>query len=172
MEDERQKARLGISHHRPGRQGGLALDARADVGRYYRHHAHTRVITIINALEQSPPLALAVTRGSRSESAVALSTLGSHTIVRLNSFMLTFVPIAFGLGFAVFGIGAFIRTGNFQEQFEGKFQSIRAGKIQPEALTADRKYVDHGGKGVWPHVVFSSNRQPKVDIAVTIDFFQ
>jgi hypothetical protein len=116
-------------------------------------------------------LALAVTRGSRSESAVALSTLGSHTIVRLNSFMLTFVPIAFGLGFAVFGIGAFIRTGNFQEQFEGKFQSIRAGKIQPEALTADRKYVDHGGKGVWPHVVFSSNRQPKVNIAVTIDFF-
>jgi len=91
--------------------------------------------------------------------------------MRLNSFIQTFVPVAFGLGFAVFGIVAFIRTGNSQEQFEGRLQSIRAGKIQPEALTVDKKYVDHGGKGVWPHVVFSSNRQPKVDIAVTIDFF-
>jgi hypothetical protein len=31
--------------------------------------------------------------------------------------------------------------------------------------------VDHGGKSDWPHVVFSSNRQPKVSIAVTHDFF-
>jgi len=91
--------------------------------------------------------------------------------MRLNTFMQTFVPVAFGLGFVVFGIVAFIRTGNSQQQFEARLQSIRAGKIQPETLTVDRKYVDHGGKGVWPHVVFSSNRQPKVDIAVTRDFF-
>jgi len=91
--------------------------------------------------------------------------------MRLNAFMQTFVAVAFGLGFVIFGIVAFIRTGNSQQQFEGRLQSIRAGKIQPETLTVDRKYVDHGGKVVWPHVVFSSNRQPKVDIAVTRDFF-
>jgi hypothetical protein len=97
--------------------------------------------------------------------------LGGHTIMRLNTFIQTFVPVAFGLGFFVFGIVAFIRTGNSQQQFEGRLQSIRSGKIQPETLTVVRKYVDHGGKSDWPHVVFSSNRQPKVSIAVTHDFF-
>jgi len=91
--------------------------------------------------------------------------------MRLNAFMQTFVPVAFGLGFVVFGIVAFIRTGNSQQQLEARLQSIRAGKIQPEPLTVSGKYVDHGGKNDWPHVVFSSNRQPKVDIAATVDFF-
>ena len=91
--------------------------------------------------------------------------------MRLNAFIQTFVPVAFGLGFVVFGIVAFIRTGNSQQQFEGRRQSIRAGKIQPETLTAVRKYVDHGGKVDYPHIVFSSDRQPKVDIAATVDFF-
>lgn len=91
--------------------------------------------------------------------------------MRLNAFMQTFVSVAFGLVFVVFGIVAFIHTGNSQQHFESKLQSIRAGKIQPETLTVDRKYVDHGGKSVYPHVVFSSNRQPKVNIAVTKDFF-
>jgi hypothetical protein len=91
--------------------------------------------------------------------------------MRLNACIQTFVPVAFGLGFVVFGVVAFIRTSNSQQQFEDRLQSIRAGKIQPEALTVVRKYVDHGGKSDWPQVVFSSNKQPKVNIAVTRDFF-
>ncbi|MGD0812504.1 MAG: hypothetical protein ABSA83_02775 [Verrucomicrobiota bacterium] len=99
-----------------------------------------------------------------------LWTLGGFTIMRLNAFIQRFVPVAFGLGFVVFGIVAFIRMGNSQQQYEDRLQSILAGKVQPETLTVVRKYVDHG-RGAWPHVVFSSNRQPKVNIAATRDFF-
>jgi len=91
--------------------------------------------------------------------------------MRLNAFTQTFVPVVFGLGFVVFGVVAFIRVGNSQQQLEGKLQSIQAGKIPPETLTVVRKYVDHGGKVNYPHVVFSSNRQPKVTLAVTVDIF-
>jgi hypothetical protein len=90
--------------------------------------------------------------------------------MRFNAFIQTFVPVAFGLGFVVFGMVAFIRMGNSQQQFEGKLQSIQAGRIQPDMLLVITKYVDHG-RGAWPHVVFSSNRQPRVDIAATVDFF-
>lgn len=90
--------------------------------------------------------------------------------MRLNAFIQTFVPVAFGLGFVVFGIVAFICMGNSQQQFEGRLQSIRAGKIQPDTLTVVRKYVDPGRRP-WPNVVFRSNRLPKVTIAVTRDFF-
>jgi hypothetical protein len=100
-----------------------------------------------------------------------LWTLGGYTIMRLNAFSQILVPVVFGLGFVVSGIVAFVHTGNSEEQFEGRLQSIRAGTVQPEPLTVARKYVDHGGKSDWPHVVFSSNRQPKVDIAATVDFF-
>jgi hypothetical protein len=93
-----------------------------------------------------------------------------YTIMRLNAFIQTFVAVAFGLGFVVFGIVAFIRIGNSQQQFEGRLQSIRAGKIQPDTLIVVRKYVDHG-RGASAHVVFSSDRQPKVNIAATRDFF-
>jgi hypothetical protein len=98
-------------------------------------------------------------------------SLGGYTIMRLNTFIQTFVPVAFGLGFVVFGIVAFIRTGNSQQQLEAKLQSIQAGKIHPETLTVVKKYVDHGGKVNYPHVVFSSNRQPKVTLEVTVDIF-
>jgi hypothetical protein len=91
--------------------------------------------------------------------------------MRLNAFIQNFVPVAFGLGFIVFGVVAFIRTGNVQQQFEGKLESIRAGTVQPEMLTVVRKYVDPGKKHTWPHVVFSSNRQSKVNIEATVDFF-
>jgi hypothetical protein len=90
--------------------------------------------------------------------------------MRRNAFIQTFVPIVFGLGFIVFGVVAFIRTGNTQRQYEGKLQSIRAGEVQPEALVAVRKYVNPG-RGGGPHIVFSSDRQPKVDLAVTRDLF-
>ncbi|HXC98480.1 MAG TPA: hypothetical protein VN048_04000 [Verrucomicrobiae bacterium] len=90
--------------------------------------------------------------------------------MRLNAFIQTLVPAAFGLGFIVFGIVAFFRAGNSQQQFESRLQSIRAGKIQPDTLIVVRKYVDPG-RGAWPHVVFSSDRQPRVNIAVTRDFF-
>lgn len=90
--------------------------------------------------------------------------------MRLNAFIQTFVPVAFGLGFAIFGIVAFMRIGNSQQQYEEKLQSIRAGRIQPDTLTVVRKYVDLGKSGL-PHVVFSSNRLPKVNLATARDFF-
>ena len=90
--------------------------------------------------------------------------------MRLNAFIQTLVPVAFGLGFLVFGIVAFIRMGNSQQQFEDRLKSIQAGKIQPETLTVIRKYVDPG-KGAWAHVVFRSDRQPKVNISATHDLF-
>jgi hypothetical protein len=91
--------------------------------------------------------------------------------MRLNAFIQTFVLIVFGLGFFVFGIIAFLRVGDSQQQLEAKLQSIQAGKIRPETLTVVRKYVDHGGKVNYPYVVFSSNRQPKISLAVTVDIF-
>ena len=91
-------------------------------------------------------------------------------IMRLNGFIQTFVLVAFGLWFVGFGIVAFIRIGNSQQQLEARLQSIRAGKIQPDTLIVARKYVNPG-KGGAPHVVFSSKRQAKVSIAVTRDFF-
>jgi len=91
--------------------------------------------------------------------------------MRLNAFIQRIVLVAFGLGFVVFGIGAFISIGNSERQFEGRLQSIRSGQIQPETLRVVRKYVDPGRKRASPHVVFSSPRQPKVNIAATRDFF-
>ena len=90
--------------------------------------------------------------------------------MRLNAFIQRFVLVAFGLGSVVFGIVAFIRIGDSQQQFEDKLQSIRADKVQPDTLIVVRKYVNPG-KRPWPHVVFSSSRQPKVNMAVTRDFF-
>ena len=90
--------------------------------------------------------------------------------MRPNAFIQTFVPVVFGLGFIFFGIVTFIRMGNSQQQLEARLQSIRAGKIQPDMLIVVRKYVDPG-RSPSPHVVFSSNRQPKVNIEATRDFF-
>ena len=98
-------------------------------------------------------------------------TLGGLTIMRLNAFTQTFVPVVFGLGFVVFGIVAFIRVGNSQQQLEARLQSIRAGKTQPETLTVVGKYVNHGGKVNYPYIAFSSSREPKVNLAVTVDIF-
>jgi hypothetical protein len=91
--------------------------------------------------------------------------------VRLHAFIQTFVPVAFGLGFVVLGIVAFMSVGNSQRQFDAKLQSVRDGKIQPEKLIVVRKYVDPGKYHGWPHVVFRGNKQPKVNISVTRDFF-
>jgi hypothetical protein len=41
MEDEREKAGMGICYHRSCRQGGLALDAGTNFGGQQRHHART-----------------------------------------------------------------------------------------------------------------------------------
>jgi len=90
--------------------------------------------------------------------------------MRLNAFTQSFVPVLFGLGFAAFGIVAFTRIGNSQQQLQNKLQSIRAGKIKPDWITVVRKYVNPGRSGL-PHVVFSSNRLSKVDLAVTVDYF-
>jgi hypothetical protein len=90
--------------------------------------------------------------------------------VRLNAIVQTVVPVLFGLGLIVLGIIAFVRVGSSQQQLETKLQRIQAGEIQPNTLTVVRKYVDAGRSGL-PHVVFSSDRQPKVNLAVTVDFF-
>ena len=90
--------------------------------------------------------------------------------MRLNACIQTGVLVAFGLGFVVFGIVAFIRLGNSQQQFESRLQSIRAGQVPSDTLMVVRKYVNPG-KGGLPQIVFRSNRQPQVDMAVTPDFF-
>jgi len=90
--------------------------------------------------------------------------------MRVNAFIQTVVPVAFGLGFFALGIGAFIRLGNSQQQLEGKLQSIRSGTILPDTLVVVQKYRDPGKAGL-PHVVFRTNRLPKVSIAVTRDLF-
>ena len=90
--------------------------------------------------------------------------------MRPNAIIQTFVPVAFGLGFIIFGIVAFIRMGNSQQQLEARLQSIQAGKVQPETLIVVKKYVNPG-KGDKAHVVFSSNRMPKVNLEATRDFF-
>jgi hypothetical protein len=90
--------------------------------------------------------------------------------MRFNAFIQAFVPVACGLGFLVFGMVAFIDAGNSQQQFEAKLRGIRAGTIQPDTLIVVRKYVNLGRSGR-PHVVFSSGRQPKVNVAATRDFF-
>jgi hypothetical protein len=91
-------------------------------------------------------------------------------MMRLRVFVQTFVAVVFGLGFIAFGIEEFVRLGNSQRQFEGRLQSILAGKIQPDTLTMVKKYVNPGRGGL-PHVVFSSDRLPKVDMTATVDFF-
>jgi len=80
------------------------------------------------------------------------------------------MTFAFGLGFIVFGIVAFSQTAESQRQFESKLQSIQAGTTKPDTLTVVRKYVDPGRSGL-PHIVFSSNRQPIVNLAVTVVLF-
>jgi hypothetical protein len=96
--------------------------------------------------------------------------IGRLHIMRLNAYIQTFVPVAFGLWFMVLAITGFVRTNNSQREFEAKLQSIRAGKVQPDTLTVVRKYVNPGRSGS-AHVIFSSDRQPKVDISATHDFF-
>jgi hypothetical protein len=49
-------------------------------------------------------------------------------------------------------------------------QRTAAGRIQADVLTVVRKYVDPG-RGASAHVVFSSTRQPRVNLAVTRDYF-
>lgn len=91
--------------------------------------------------------------------------------MRLSASIQTFVPVVFGLGFVVLGIMAFIHVGYSQQLIEDKLQCIRTGKIQPDPLTVVGKYVSHGGKVNYLYVVFSGSRQPKVNLPVTVDFF-
>jgi hypothetical protein len=63
-----------------------------------------------------------------------------------------------------------MRLGDSQQQYEGRLESIQTGKVQPDTLTVVKKYVNPGRSGL-PHVIFSCNRQPKVDLATTVDFF-
>jgi hypothetical protein len=90
--------------------------------------------------------------------------------MRLKRSIQVLVPVAFGLWFIVLAITGFVRTSNAQREFEAKLQSIQAGEVQPDTLTAVRKYVNPGRSGL-AHVIFNSNRQPKVDISATHNFF-
>jgi hypothetical protein len=91
--------------------------------------------------------------------------------MRLIALIQTVVPVAFGLGFVVFGIVMFARIGSSERQFEANLQSIRVGEVQPETLTLVRKYINRGKRGGWPHVVFHSNRQPEVNVSATRKFW-
>jgi hypothetical protein len=90
--------------------------------------------------------------------------------MRLSRYIQIFFPIVFGLWFIILAIIGFVRTSNAQREHAAKLQSIRAGDVQPDLLTVVRKYVNPGRSGS-AHVIFNSDRQPKVDISATHDFF-
>jgi hypothetical protein len=90
--------------------------------------------------------------------------------VRFNSLIQILAPIAFAVGFLAFGVVNFVRVGAAERSQEAKLSSIRAGTVQPETLTVIRKYVN-AGRGGLPHVVFSSAREPKVNLSASRDFF-
>jgi hypothetical protein len=90
--------------------------------------------------------------------------------MRPNAFIQTFAPAVFGVGLMVSGLVTFIRMGADQRQLEDRLHRIETGQVQPDALIVTGKYVD-AGRGARPHVVFSGNRQPTVNLAVTPDFF-
>jgi hypothetical protein len=82
----------------------------------------------------------------------------------------TLAAVVFGLGFLGFGIAGFVHIDGSERRIESKMRSIRSGVIQPDTLTVIKKYVNPGRSGL-PHIVFSSARQPKVDMPATRDFF-
>ncbi len=90
--------------------------------------------------------------------------------LRLGRFIQTLVAVAFGLGVLAFGVASFVRLDSSERRLEAKVHAIQAGEIQPDTLTALKKYVNPGRSGL-PHIVFSSARQPKVDVTATKDFF-
>jgi hypothetical protein len=90
--------------------------------------------------------------------------------LRLARSFQTIVAVAFGLGFLAFGISSFARLDSSERRLGAKLHGIQAGEIQPETLTALKKYVNPGKSGL-PHIVFRSERQSKVDITATADFF-
>lgn len=90
--------------------------------------------------------------------------------MRLSRSLQGLAAIVFALGFFAFAISGFIRIYNSERQIEARLHSIRSGAIRPDVLTVLKKYVNPGRSGL-PHIVFSSARQSKVDIAATRDFF-
>jgi hypothetical protein len=83
---------------------------------------------------------------------------------------------AFLFGFAALtsGFVMFVRIGNSERQFNAKVQSIHDGKVQPETLTVIRKYIYINSSrrgGGWPHVVFRSSKDPKVNCGTTREFY-
>lgn len=63
-----------------------------------------------------------------------------------------------------------MRVDASERRIDAKLHGVRAGEIQPDSLIVRRKYVSPGRSGL-PHVVFTSVRQPKVDLSATRDFF-
>jgi hypothetical protein len=90
--------------------------------------------------------------------------------LRPNRFIQTLAAVAFGLGFLGFGIAGFLHIDSSERRIGNKLQSIQAGRVQPEMLTVIKKYVNPGRSGL-PHIVFSSARQPQVDMPTTPGFF-
>ena len=90
--------------------------------------------------------------------------------MRSNTLVQILLSLIFGTAFIGFGAVEFIHLSRSEHKYEATLESIRTGGVQPDTLVVVAKYVDPG-KGAWPHIVFSNHRQPNVDVAATVDFF-
>jgi len=78
----------------------------------------------------------------------------------------------FGLVAIVFGLVMFVRLGASERELAAKVQRIHEGKIQAEALTVVRKYINTTRRGgSYPHVVLSSRNDPRINLSTTPEFY-
>lgn len=91
-------------------------------------------------------------------------------VMRSDRIFQILIAVVFGLGFISVGVFNCVSVGRLERDTEAKFASIQAREVEPETLTAIRKYVNPGKRGS-AHIIFSSDRQPKVNITATRDFF-
>jgi hypothetical protein len=90
--------------------------------------------------------------------------------MRVDRIVQILILVFFGLGFISVGVLNVVSVGSKERTTDAKFASIKAHEVEPETLTAIRKYVNPGRSGS-AHIIFSSDRQPQVNITATRDYF-
>jgi hypothetical protein len=90
--------------------------------------------------------------------------------MRLGTLIQALIAALFGLGCLSFGIVSFSHELAQEQLQQSKFDSVRSGSVQAETLVVLQKYVNPGKHGL-SHIVFKSDRQPKVNLTSTVDFF-
>ncbi len=78
------------------------------------------------------------------------------------------MTLPFSLAAIAFGVYMFVTLGIAQRQYTAELQSIAIGKVQPQTLTAVRKYLN-GNNG---HIVYRSTTQPDITLEVPQPIFK